>query len=237
MTVENVLETLKSLGSESTRKIFRNHGAPDNMYGVKVGDMKGIIKKLPRKRDHELSLALYDTGNSDAMYMAGLIADEKKISADDLRRWAEKASWYMISEYTVAWVAADSPHGWNLALEWIESPVEHIASTGWGTLASLCTVRPDASLDLAAMEQLLDRVAQTIHNAPNRVRYTMNSFVIAAGICVVPLAEKAMATARKVGKVTVDQGGTACKVPDAVAYIDNARAKGRMGAKKKDARC
>lgn len=237
MTVENVLETLKSLGSESTRKIFRNHGAPDNMYGVKVGDMKGIIKKLPRKRDHELSLALYDTGNSDAMYMAGLIADEKKISADDLRRWAEKASWYMISEYTVAWVAADSPHGWNLALEWIESPVEHIASTGWGTLASLCTVRPDASLDLAAMEQLLDRVAQTIHNAPNRVRYTMNSFVIAAGICVVPLAEKAMATARKVGKVTVDQGGTACKVPDAVAYIDNARAKGRMGVKKKDARC
>lgn len=237
MTVENVLETLKSLGSESTRKIFRNHGAPDNMYGVKVGDMKGIIKKLPRKRDHELSLALYDTGNSDAMYMAGLIADEKKISADDLRRWAEKASWYMISEYTVAWVAADSPHGWTLALEWIESPVEHIASTGWGTLASLCTVRPDASLDLAAMEQLLDRVAQTIHNAPNRVRYTMNSFVIAAGICVVPLAEKAMATARKVGKVTVDQGGTACKVPDAVAYIDNARAKGRMGVKKKDARC
>ncbi len=237
MTVENVLETLKSLGSESTRKIFRNHGAPDNMYGVKVGDMKGIIKKLPRKRDHELSLALYDTGNSDAMYMAGLIADEKKISADDLRRWAEKASWYMISEYTVAWVAADSPHGWTLALEWIESPVEHIASTGWGTLASLCTVRPDAALDLAAMEQLLDRVAQTIHNAPNRVRYTMNSFVIAAGICVVPLAEKAMATARKVGKVTVDQGGTACKVPDAVAYIDNARAKGRMGVKKKDARC
>ena len=237
MTVENVLETLKSLGSESTRKIFRNHGAPENMYGVKVGDMKGIIKKLPRKRDHELSLALYDTGNSDAMYMAGLIADEKKISADDLRRWAEKASWYMISEYTVAWVAADSPHGWNLALEWIESPVEHIASTGWGTLASLCTVRPDAALDLAAMEQLLDRVAQTIHNAPNRVRYTMNSFVIAAGICVLPLTEKAIATARKVGKVTVDQGGTACKVPDAVAYIDNARAKGRMGVKKKDARC
>jgi len=237
MTVENVLETLKSLGSESTRKIFRNHGAPDNMYGVKVGDMKGIIKKLPRKRDHELSLALYDTGNSDAMYMAGLIADEKKISADDLRRWAEKASWYMISEYTVAWVAADSPHGWNLALEWIESPVEHIASTGWGTLASLCTVRPDAALDLAAMEQLLDRVAQTIHSAPNRVRYTMNSFVIAVGICVVPLAEKAIATGRKVGKVTVDQGGTACKVPDAVAYIDNARAKGRMGVKKKDARC
>ncbi len=143
----------------------------------------------------------------------------------------------MISEYTVAWVAADSPHGWNLALEWIESPVEHIASTGWGTLASLCTVRPDASLDLAAMEQLLDRVAQTIHNAPNRVRYTMNNFVIAAGICVLPLTEKAMATARSVGPVHVDQGGTACKVPDAAAYIDNARAKGRMGVKKKDARC
>ncbi|HNL37602.1 MAG TPA: DNA alkylation repair protein [Saprospiraceae bacterium] len=237
MTVENVLQSLKSLGSESTRKIFRNHGAPENMYGVKVGDLKGIIKTLPRKKDHELSLALYDSGNSDAMYLAGLIADEKKISPDDLRHWAEKASWYMISEYTVAWVAADSPHGWALALEWIESPVEQIASTGWSTLASWCTVRPDATLDLPALEKLLDRVANTIHNAPNRVRYTMNNFVIAAGICVLPLTEKAIATARAIGAVKVEMGGTACKVPDAESYIENARAKGRMGVKKKDARC
>jgi len=237
MTVENILESLKEMGSESVRRIFRNHGAPDALYGVKVGDMKNIIKKLPGKKDHELSLALYDTGNSDAMYFAGLIADEKQISPGQLRHWAEKAPWYMISEFTVPWVAAESPHGWPLALEWIESPKEHIAAAGWSTLASLCTIRPDSALDLPALEGLLDRVGATLQQSPNRVRYAMNSFVIAVGICVLPLTDKALATARQAGPVKVDLGNTACKVPAAEEYIENARAKGRLGTKKKMARC
>ncbi len=237
MNAKDVLKELEACGNPGIKRIFQNHGAPEPLFGVKVGDMKNLIKRLPKKKDHELSLALYETGNSDAMYFAGLIADEKKISADQLRHWAEKAHWYMLSEYTVAWVAAESPYGWSLALEWIERPEENIAVAGWGTLASLCTIRPDNLLDLPALEKLLDRVAATLQSSPNRVRYVMNSFIISVGICVVPLTEKAIATARKVGEVKVDLGGTACKVPDAESYIENARAKGRMGTKKKMARC
>ena len=55
-----------------------NHGAKEPFFGVKVGDLKKILKKT--KKNHELSLELYKTGNSDAMYLAGLMADEKKIT-------------------------------------------------------------------------------------------------------------------------------------------------------------
>jgi len=235
MTTDEILEELRSMGSESIKKIYLRHGAREPFFGVKVGDMKKIVKQV--KKDHALSLALFDTGNSDAMYLAGLIADEKKISREELRHWAEKATWHMISEYTVAWIASESPYGWELGLEWIESDSEKIASAGWSTLASLVTIRPDAELDLKHLENLLDRVAATIQTAPNRVRYVMNNFVIAVGASVVSLSGKAIDTAQKMGDIHVNMGETACEVPAAVGYIEKIREKGRLGHKKKMARC
>lgn len=235
MHVDQILSELAAMGAESTKKTLMRHGAREPFFGVKVGDMKKIVKR--EKKNHALSLALYETGNSDAMYLAGLLADEKKITADDLRRWAEGAYWYMLSEYTVAWVAAESAYGWVLGLEWIDSPVEHIAASGWSTLASLATIKPDAELDLGAFERLLDRVERTLHTSANRVRYAMNVFVIATGGSVTPLTGKALEVAARLGKVTVDMDGTACAVPSAVGYIEKMRAAGKLGYKKKMARC
>jgi 3-methyladenine DNA glycosylase AlkD len=197
--------------------------------------MKTIVKRV--KKNHALSLALYETGNSDAMYLAGLLADEKQISKAELRRWAEQATWYMISEYTVAWIAAESPHGWELALEWIDSDREAVASSGWATLSNLCVIRPDSHLDLEHLKKMLDRAAAALPAAPNRVRYTMNGFVMACGISVAPLHDYAIQTAEKIGEVHVDVGDTACQVPLAAKYIRHAEEKGKIGYKKKMARC
>ena len=43
MNLKQAMSELESCGSEQTRKIFRNHGAPENMFGVKIGDMKKIV--------------------------------------------------------------------------------------------------------------------------------------------------------------------------------------------------
>ncbi len=64
------------MGSEQTKKVFMRHGAREPFFGVKVGDMKKIVKRV--KKNHELSLALYDTGNGDAMYLAGLMPTKRK---------------------------------------------------------------------------------------------------------------------------------------------------------------
>ena len=235
MTATDILQELETMGNASTKRIFQNHGAQEPMFGVKIGDMKKIVQRV--KKNHDLSLALYDTGNSDAMYLAGLIADEKKMTRHELQHWVEHTTWTMHSEFTVPWVTAETPHGWALGLEWIESEQEPIAAAGWSTLASWVTIRPDSALDLVELEGLLKRIATTLPEAPNRVRYAMNAFVIACGISVAPLHTAALDTAGRVGKVKADQGGTACKVPDAAEYIQNAVEKGRLGSKKKMARC
>ena len=87
------------------------------------------------------------------------------------------------------------------------------------------------------MKALLKRIATTIHDQPNRVRHTMNGFVIAVGGAVAPLADLAIATGEKVGKVSVDMGNTACKVPSAPEYIRKIHDRGNLGKKRKTMKC
>jgi 3-methyladenine DNA glycosylase AlkD len=234
-TANEVVAELKSLGSESIKKVLVKHGAREPFLGVKVEHLKKIQKRI--KKDYQLALDLYETGISDAMYLAGLIADDARMTRKDLQRWVDKAYWSLLSESTVPWVAAESPHGWEMALEWIDSKQENTAAAGWATLSSLVGIKDDAELNVAELKKLLQRVQKTIHQQPNRVRHTMNGFVIAAGSYVPALTDPALQTAAKVGTVAVEMGGTACKVPVAADYIKKSQERGTIGKKRKTAKC
>jgi 3-methyladenine DNA glycosylase AlkD len=235
MTAKAILDELKSLGSPSIKKVLSNHGAKEPFYGVKIGDLKKIQKRI--KKDYQLALDLYDTGNYDAMYLAGLIADDAKMTKTDLNRWVEKAYGAGLAGYTVPWVAAEGPHGRELALKWIESKKENVAVAGWATLSGLVAIKDDDDLDLAELKRLLARVTKTIHEAPNTVRYAMNDFVIALGTYVRPLTDDALAAAKTIGKIEVDMGNTACQVPDATEHIKKAQKNGGIGKKRKTVKC
>lgn len=235
-TLEEVMAELQAKGTEQTKKTFAKHGAPiDKMFGVKVSDMKVILKKI--RGQQELALQLYATGNSDAMYLAGLVADGAQMTTKQLNDWAKQAPWYMISDYTVAWVASENAKGFELALKWIDSKHELIASAGWATLGAIAGTHDDDQLDIDKYGELLGIVETTIHSARNRVKYSMNGFVIAVGCFVKPLNKLAVATAKKIGEIEVDMGGTSCQVPSAVDYIAKVAAKRGIGKKRASPKC
>lgn len=229
------MSALEQLGTEQTRKTWLRHGAVGKLFGVKIGDMQALRKKI--KKDQALALELYKTGNTDAMYFAGLICDPKQMTKKQLQDWAKKASWNMLSEYTVAWAAAESPYARELAMEWIDAQEELIQSSGWNTYSGLLALAPDEALDIKEIESLLQRIEKTIHTQGERVKYTMNGFVIAVGSYVPVLVAKAKAAGTAIGKVHVDMGGTACKVPDAVSYIEKIEGMGKTGQKRKTVFC
>ncbi len=235
MTATEILKTLKSMGSESYKRTLLRHGVQEPCYGVKIEELKKIQKRV--KRDYALALALYDTGVYDAMYLAGLIADESRMTKRDLRGWLKQANSPPLAEYTVPWVAAESRHGRELALDWIESKQEAVAAAGWATLSGLVVITADADLDLPELKRLLQHVGKSIHSQPNRVRYAMNSFVISVGCYVPELTELAIRAATKIGRVDVDMGETACQVPSAVEYIRKVEKRGTIGKKRKTVRC
>ncbi|PHR17504.1 MAG: DNA alkylation repair protein, partial [Fluviicola sp.] len=182
MNVKEVMDFLESKGSEQTRKIYKNHGAPDDFYGVKVGDMKPIQKK--EKNNHSLALQLFDTGNSDAQYLAGLIADPKEFTKADFEKWAKNSGWYMVSEYAVAWNLAESPLCMEICADWISSSDEKLQECAWAAMSAHLGIVPDENIDKAYHKSLIDHVEKNIHASENRVRYCMNGYIIALGAAV-----------------------------------------------------
>jgi 3-methyladenine DNA glycosylase AlkD len=235
MTTAEIVTQLESLGSASYKRILQNHGAKEPVLGVKIEHLKKIQK--PIKKDHPLALDLYETGIYDAQYLAGLIADESKMTKQNLRRWLAKANCTAICGSAVAWVAAESKHGRELALDWIDSKKEDTAQTGWTTLGGLVAITADAELDLEELATLLKRVERTIHQQPDCVRYAMNHFVIAVGSYVKGLTAQAMRIGKAIGPVSVDMGDTACQVPYAPDYIEKVKARGAVGKKRRTVRC
>jgi 3-methyladenine DNA glycosylase AlkD len=235
VSVASIIAELKGKAREVTRKTYVRHGMnPDRVLGVNVGDMKPIQKRLKGQQD--LAYALFDTGIVEAMYLAALVADGSKMTKKQLDGWASAGTvGNMIAEYAVPWVATESPHARELALKWIDAKTEHVGSTGWCTYSGIVSTWPDEELDFKEIEKLLKRIVKEIHKAPNRVRYTMNGFVIAVGIYVKLLTEEARAAAEKIGAVSVSMGDTACKVPLATDYIGKGGARGVQ--KKKTMKC
>src|SRR5438552_11152611 len=128
MTAAEIIAELRPLGKTSYKKVLLNHGIPEPMFGVSIAELKKIQKRI--KKDYQLALDLYDTGIYDCMYLAGLIADDERMTKKDLQRWVDGACMPLCAS-TVAWVAAEGRLGREVALTWIESKKEHVAAAGW----------------------------------------------------------------------------------------------------------
>ena len=164
MTLKEVMQELESYGNPATKKVLMNHGAKEPFFGVKVADMKKILKKV--KTNHELALQLFDTGNSDAMYLAGYMVDANQVTKKMLNDWVKKAYWQYLSEYAVPWVAVDGGLGLEMGLKWIESKDEIIQSAGWATLNSYLSVVPNEEIDKELISSLLKRAEENVHDSP-----------------------------------------------------------------------
>lgn len=235
MNTQEIMQWLEAHGSEQTRKVLRRHGARDPFYGVKIADLKKILKG--HRNNQQIAINLWETGNSDAMYLATLMADSQQALPGLLNDWMSSAYWYMLSESGVAALAAETPYGWALGEGWTTSNKEMEAAGGWATLSAWVSLRRDEELSPFVIQQHIQQIFEQIKTAQNRVRYGMNNYIICVGIYVSELYSEALAAARAIGKVTVNMGETSCKTPFAPEYIEKAYRMGRIGKKRTHARC
>jgi DNA alkylation repair enzyme len=234
ITAASILDQLQALGSEGYRKILLRHGAALPCFGVKIADMKPIRKLV--KKNYQLALDLYESGVYDARYLAGLIADDARMTREDLQRWVEQAC-RPLAGSTVPAVAAGSRYALESARAWIDAGNDLIPAAGWTTLSGYAALIQNPDPDPAEWGDLLDRVEKTIQHAPDATRYAMNGFVIAAGTYIASLTAIAETVAGRIGKVEVDPGETSCQVPDAVEYLRKMRDRGMIGKKRKTLKC
>ena len=214
MQIKDVMTELERAGTAQNRKVYGRHGAPEPLFGVSFAALGKLVRRI--KRDHGLAEALWETGNSDARTLATMVADPGRMGSRQLDRWARDSGWYMLTDY-VAQLAALSPHGRKKAETWRGRRSEWTARAGWVVTARLANL--DEELPDSWFGELLGEIEENIGGAENRVREAMNQAVINIGGRSRGLRRRALASAKRLGKVEVDHGNTGCKTPDAATYI------------------
>ncbi len=235
MDLDGVMKELATLSNERRKKYYLGQGAREPLFGVPTTHMKPLYRQI--KKNQPLADALYNTGNYDAMYFAGMIADVDIMSECDFNRWIDKAYFYMISDFIVAVTLAEHKDGKEIARRWMDSGEELKMSAGYATYEWMLGYWPDSYFDTGIIADLIQRVKGTIHSMPNRTRYAMNNFLVATGVSYKPLTEVALAVAQEIGTVTVTQKSGVCEMPSASETIQIAMEKGKVGFKRKGVRC
>ena len=235
MNAELVMQELEALGKERTKKMYMSNGAHEPLFGVATGAMKPIAKKI--KIDQALAEELYATGNYDAMYFAGIIADPKAMTVEDFNRWMEAAYFYMLSDYVVAVTLAEAPVAQEVADAWIASGEELKMSAGWSCYCWLLGNRKDSEFSESKLANMLEVVKNTIHDVPERTKSAMNNFLYTVAISYVPLHEQAVATAQAIGPVEMKRDNKKSTQLNAYETIQKEIERGRIGFKRKYVRC
>ena len=235
MNLEMVMQELEALGKERTKKMYISNGAHEPLFGTATGAMKPIVKKI--KINNRLAEELYATGNYDAMYFAGIIADPKAMTESDYDRWMDAAYFYMLSDYVVAVTLSESDIAQEVADKWIASGEELRMSAGWSCYCWLLGNRLDVEFSENKISNMLDMVKNTIHNSPERTKSAMNNFLYTVGISYLPLHEKAVETAMAVGIVELKRDKKKSSLLNAHESIQKAVDKGKIGFKRKHVRC
>ncbi|MBG9586309.1 DNA alkylation repair protein [Cytobacillus firmus] len=235
MDLQRVMQELEALGKERTKKMYITNGAHEPLFGVATGAMKPIAKKI--KRNQPLAEELYATGNYDAMYFAGVIADPEAMTEADFDRWMDDAYFYMLSDYVVAVTLAEAGIAQEVADKWIESGEELRMSGGWSCYCWLLGNRPDAEFSEAKLVKMLDKVKDTIHNSPERTKSAMNNFVYTVGVSFLPLHEKAVEIAKAIGPVEMKRDKKKSTILQASENIKKEADRGKIGFKRKYVRC
>lgn len=235
MDFEMVMQELEALGKERMKKMYIGNGAHEPLFGVATGAMKPIAKKI--KKNQPLAEQLYATGNYDAMYFAGIIADPMIMTEADFERWMDGAYFYMLSDYVVAVTLSEADIAQDVADKWIASGEELRMSAGWSCYCWLLGNRPDTEFSSSKLAIMLEQVKNTIHDSPERTKSAMNNFLYTVGISYLPLHEMAIETAEAVGPVEVKRDKKKSSILLASENIQKEMDRGKLGFKRKYVRC
>lgn len=193
MNLNEVMDYLRSLGTDKVRDLNVQNGAGDTQFGVKLGDIRTLAKKIGT--NPELAASLWQTGNADAMLLSTLLMRPKEISADELDRMVCSVTHSQLADWLGSYVVKLHPDKEALRLKWMESSDVMGRRAGWSLTAERVVKNPQG-LDLGA---LLDRIEREMPDAPTQVQWTMNFSLGEIGIHFPEHRERAIAIGERLG--------------------------------------
>jgi 3-methyladenine DNA glycosylase AlkD len=214
MTSPEVLSKLKSLGNAKMCALHKKNGAGDNLFGVKLGDIRTVAK--PLGKNNQLARELWKTGNVDARLLATLIIDVKKLKAEELEEMVHSLDLPQLSDWLNSYVIKDHADKESLRKKWMTSKHPWAARAGWSLTAGR-VARDSEGLDL---EALLDRIEKEMPKASPVVQWTMNTTLAYIGIHHRQHRKRALEIGEKMGIYRDYPVSKGCTSPFAPIWIN-----------------
>lgn len=214
MTTEAILQELKSLGDEKRRAYNAKHGAGDNQFGVPMGDIRKLAKKI--KADHTLALALWKTGNIDAQFLGVLVMKPGELSPDELDGLVRSITFVYVADWMNSYVVKSHPDKERLRRKWMTDDHPMAARAGWSLTADRVAAG-DREIDAA---KLLDRIESEMGSAHPHAQWTMNMTLAQIGIHRPELRERAIEIGERLGLYREYPVSKGCTSPFAPIWIE-----------------
>jgi 3-methyladenine DNA glycosylase AlkD len=214
MTLQQTMKRLEALGDEARRKHNARHGAGDDQFGVKLGDIRNVAEDI--KTNHELAMELWGTGNVDARLLAILVMKPKDLSADELDEMVRSVTFTQVADWLYSYVIKKHPEKEALREKWMAVDHPMAARAGWSSTASR-VARDAEGLDL---EALLDRIEAEMAAAPPNEQWTMNTCLAEIGIHHPQHRKRAIAIGEKLGVYRDYPVSKGCTSPFAPIWIN-----------------
>lgn len=212
--VKEALAQLEALGDEKRRQHNSKYGAGENQFGVKLGDIRKLAKKI--KTNHQLAMALWKTGNVDARLLAILLMDVKNLTADEVDQLVRSLSFVHVADWLMSYVVKHHSDKETLRRGWMDTDDPMAARAGWSLTTERVAKNP-GDLDLPA---LLDRIESEMGKAAPEAQWTMNSCLAEIGIHHPDHRERAIAIGEKLGIYRDYPVSKGCTSPFAPIWIE-----------------
>jgi 3-methyladenine DNA glycosylase AlkD len=214
MTLNETLKHLEALGNEKVRKQNKKQGAGDNQYGVKLGDLRKLAKKI--KPNQELALSLWDTGNVDARFLAILLMNPGLLKAEKLEELAISMEFVRVADWLNSYVINYHPEKEMLRQKWMDSDNKMLARCGWSLTAERVNKNPEG-LDISL---ILDRIESEMGESVPEIQWTMNFTLAYIGINFPEYRKRAIQIGEKLGIYRDYPVSKGCTSPFAPIWIN-----------------
>ena len=131
----DAIATLKRLSSRKVLDGYARYGIPsERAFGIPVGTIQGVAKKLGR--NHALALALWKTGWYEARMLAVFVAEPERVTPALMDRWCRDFDNWGITDTACFKLFDQSPHAMTKVARWSRLRGEFQKRAAFALLAS-----------------------------------------------------------------------------------------------------
>jgi 3-methyladenine DNA glycosylase AlkD len=198
MDYEEIIQKLQSLANPENVKGMARYGInPKNNLGISIYQLRPLAKEIGR--NHTFALKLWDYKIHDARLLACFIDDPKKVTADQMDKWAEDFDSWDICDQACTSLFDLSPLAYEKVYQWAGHEKEFVKRAAFSLIAGLA-VHDKIATD-KEFEQFLPIIIKQSVDERNYVKKAVNWALRNIGKRNLHLNKRAIEAAKEIQKI------------------------------------